>query len=171
MSVADHASAPMLTFPTTGAPRPQPHGVLAVVGGCLDAAVLNLARTLASPGEARIDLLLLVEVPAAFPMGAYGRYMAAHGAYDALDAAAAICGEALGEATILLCRNAGRALAAEIRTRNSADLVIGAPSGGWWARRRAHRAIAHVQRRAACRVFVVHVPPPAAPEQRYAAAR
>src|SRR5579884_3988038 len=101
MSIIERAPVPTLTIPATDATPSPPHGVLAVVGGCLDAAVLNLARALVLPEQVRIDLLLLVEVPVAFPMGAYGRYLVTQGMYEALDAAAATCGEALGEAEIL----------------------------------------------------------------------
>lgn len=139
--------------------------VLAIVGGVLDAAVIDLAQVLARDATGRVDLLLLVEVPIAFPMRAYGEMLMAQGGDAALAAAEQTCGTAAGEVGMLLCRGIGPALVAEVRARGCADLVMSAPAGGWWARWRGRRAIAHVQARAGCRVYVVHVPPPAAEEQ------
>jgi hypothetical protein len=169
MSVIERPSTVILPFQTPRKAQRRPEGVLAVVGGSLDSAVLNLALALAHQVSACVDLLMLVEVPIALPMMAYGRYLLSQGADEALDRAMESCGETAGEAAIVLCRGAGSALAAEATARNSADLVIGAPDGGWWARRRARAAITYVQKHAACRIFVVHVPPPSEPALRRAA--
>lgn len=145
--------------------------VLAVLGGPLDMAVVDLACVLAPDAGTRIDLLLLVEVPRVFPMRAYGERLLAHDADAPLIAAAQHCAGTPGDAGILLCRDAAEALAAEVEQRGCTDLVIAAPSGGRWKRRRAQRAIERIQARAACRVYVVHVPVPPAPILRASVAR
>ncbi|HWE61788.1 MAG TPA: hypothetical protein VHB98_08760 [Chloroflexota bacterium] len=171
MTMIERPDAVILPWRAAAQQRPQTGNVLAVVGGKLDGAVLNLARALARDGDTCIDLVLLVEVLPTFPLLAYGRWMQAQGIDATLDAACEECGDRTGEASILLCRSAGAAMAAEARERGSADLVIGAPAGGWWARRRAQAAIGYVQKHAECRVFVVHVPPPPEPQVRRVAAR
>ncbi|HVA92620.1 MAG TPA: hypothetical protein VNL71_22595 [Chloroflexota bacterium] len=148
--------------------RPSPSGtrshVLAVVGGPLDAAVIDLALVLAQEGQRPLDLLVLLEVPPLFPLRAYGDYLAARGGEAALDAAEEQCGRVSGESGALICRSAGAALVAEILARGSTDLIMGAPGGNWWRRWCMRRAIARVQARTRCRVYVVHQSPP--PETR-----
>jgi hypothetical protein len=160
MNVPERPPAVLLPFPAPGARRGQQGNVLAVVGGLVDAAVVDLALVLAQDGHRQVDLLLLVEVPPALPMRAYGEWLLAQGGDAPLETAEQSCGAAVAESALLLCRGSGPALVAEVVARRSTDLVLGAAVGGWWQRLRLRRAIAHVQARARCRVYVVHVPPP-----------
>jgi hypothetical protein len=135
-------------------------GVLAVVGGALDEAVIDLALVLAERAPRSVHLLHLVEVPFALPLLAYARSMEAQGTDGPLERAVLRCGREMATAETLLCRGMGPALAEEVATRRCADLVIGAPSGGWWARWRRGLALSHIRAHAECRIYVVHTPPP-----------
>jgi hypothetical protein len=153
--------AVLLPFPASGAWRAAQGNVLAVVGGPLDTAVVDLAMALAHQDRRKVDLLLLVEVPPALPLRAYGEWLVAQGAGAPLEEAEQHCSAVLGEAEIVVCRSSGPALVAEAQARGSTDLVLAVGEGGWWRRRRTRRAVAHVQARAHCRVYVIHTPPPA----------
>jgi hypothetical protein len=160
MNASKKPHGTILSFPSTNAEPTTSHNVLAVVGGVLDEAVVDLALVLAREAKILVDLLQLVDVPMTLPMRAYGEYWGAHGGDAPLHAAEQICGPSLGEAGILLTRGMGPALVAETLARESSGLVIGTPDGGWWVRWRGRRAIAHVQAQAECRVYVVHAPLP-----------
>jgi hypothetical protein len=125
-------------------------------------SVVDLALALARQDRRKVDLLLLAEVPPALPLRAYGEWLVAQGGGAALEEAEQQCSSALGEAEIVVCRSSGPALVAEVQARGSSDLVLAVGEGGWWRRWRTRRAVAHVQARAHCRVYVIHAPPPAA---------
>ncbi|HEY8286244.1 MAG TPA: hypothetical protein VIJ28_17805 [Chloroflexota bacterium] len=156
MSALEHARA--IAAPAV-APSPAParrSHVVAVVGGALDATVVDLALALAQPDVPCLDLLVLVEVPALFPLRAYGERVLGPAAEEALAAAECSCAEIPGESAIVLCRDLASALVGEMRTRGATDVVVSAPAGSWWRRWRMRRAIARLRARAGCRVYVVH---------------
>jgi hypothetical protein len=131
--------------------------VLAVGGGTLDEAVIDLALVLARDGAGGLDLLVLAEVPFIFPLRAYSDWLMAHGAEAKLDALEQRCEMIPGESGILLCRSTGAALEAEVRARGSTDLVVGVQAGSWWRRRRTQRMLTDLQARTSCRVYVVQM--------------
>ena len=155
-------STVLLPFSTAPSSRSARGGVLAVVGGALDEAVLDLAVVLAHDVGGPLDLVHLIELPLAVPLVAYSR-MLGRDQSPSLRAALDRCGDEVRDAGIVLCRAMGPALVAETRQRRSLCLVLGAPSGGWWSRLRGRRALAHIQAGATCRVYMVHSPAP--PEQ------
>lgn len=163
MSERVRASSVLLPFSERAARHAAESQVLAVVGGKLDQAVIDLARVLVEEGRRHLDLLVVVEVPSLFPLRAYGEHLAAPEAHRALDAAEQYCGPVPGESGILLCRSMGQTLVAEVQARGIADLVIGAPTGSGWRKWRTQQAITRLQSRAHCRVYVVHTQlPPSA---------
>jgi hypothetical protein len=160
MSITTHPTPLALPVPSPGRPPTASGNVLAVVGGVLDAAVVDLALVLAREAKSQVDLLLLFDVPVGLPMRAYGDWLGARGGDGPLVTAEKTLGSVLGEATVLLTRGIGPALVAEARARRSHCLVISTPEGGWWVRWRGRRGIAQLQRRADCPVYEVHLPPP-----------
>lgn len=162
MSAREQPPTVLLPFPTPGARRAARGNVLAVVGGPLDTPVVDLALVLARQDRRKVDLLLLVEVPPALPLRAYGEWLLGQEGGAPLEEAEQRCEVTLGDAGILVCRSSGPALLAEAQARGSSDLVLAIGEGGWWRRWRSRRAIAHVQAGAHCRVYVIHAPPPAA---------
>jgi hypothetical protein len=135
-----------------------PSHVVAVVGGALDATVVDLAVTLTRQSRSCLDLLVLAEAPALFPLRIFGEHVLAPAAEKALDRAERSCAEVPGESQIVLCRDMASALVAEIRARGATDVVVSAPTGSWWRQWRMRRAISRLRARAACRVYVVHMP-------------
>jgi len=134
----------------------RPSRVVAVVGGALDATVLDLALALSREGWACLDLLLLAEAPALFPFRAFAEHILAPAAEQALARAERSCAEVPGESQIVICRDLATALVAEIRARGATDVVVSAPSGTWWRQWRLRRAIARLRAGVECRVYVVH---------------
>jgi len=138
------------------APARQSH-VVAVVGGALDVTVVDLAVALSRQSGVCLDLLVLAEVPALFPLRVFGERILAPAAEKALDWAERSCADVSGESQIILCRDMASALIVEIRARGATDVVLSAPAGTWWRRWRMQRAIARLRARSACRVYVVHM--------------
>jgi len=134
--------------------------VVAVVGGALDPTVVDLARALIQQSRTHLDLLVLAEVPALFPLRVYGERVVGPAAERALNTAEQPCAEIPGESEIILCRDMASALVAEIRARDATDVVLSAPTGNWWRQWRLRRAIARLREGAECRVYVVHTRAP-----------
>ncbi|MDB5058580.1 MAG: hypothetical protein JWO59_2052 [Chloroflexi bacterium] len=160
MNIPDQPVRIALPLPIPEALHSTPGNVLAVVGGVLDAAVVDLALVLAREAKNHVDLLLLAEVPVGLPMRAYGDWLMGRGCEAPLLAAEKTCGPAMGDANVLLSRGIGPALVAELLARQSSCLVISSAEGGWWVRWRGRRGIAQVQAHAECPVYVVHTPLP-----------
>jgi hypothetical protein len=131
--------------------------VVAVVGGALDAIVVDLAVYLTRQSWARLDLLVLAEVPTLFPLRGFGEHVLVPPAEQALGWAEQSCAEVPGESRIVLCRDMASALEAEIRARGACDVVLSAPTGTWWRRWRMQRAITRLRERTACRLYVAHM--------------
>jgi len=141
-------------------PQDAPHTagpLLAVVLGTpLDNAVVDLAALLSGRAGATLYLLYPQVVPPALPLAAASHVLAATGGEAVLERALAHHADDRAVGVTLICRALGPAVAEEAAERGCAGIVIGAPQGGWLARRRIRQAGSYLMRHATCPTYVVH---------------